>query len=182
MLKRFFCLFILFAITLTVNAQADLTEKLSKTYLYNLKDNDSLTYYQCRVVKAALSINDGSTTLNTKEQTLTITEKFVIKKLNGQYIVRNYVSGLTLFPNRKFSGLKLREKAYWNFTFKSEKVLAANEINYLQGLQVIGKETTEYDFAITKYTTNQLIIKKKKDFEQLLLKEDVVISKALKLQ
>lgn len=182
MARKYFCLFILLYCAALFNAQGNLNEKLSKTYIYNLKENDSVTYYQCRVVKAALSINDGTTTVNTKEQALTITEKFVIKKLNGKLSVKNYVSSLTIFPNRKFSGLKLREKPYWNFLFKSEKVLDDNESSYLQGLQVIGKETTEYDFAITKYTTNQLIIKKKKDFEQLLLKEDVVISKSLKLQ
>jgi hypothetical protein len=51
----------------------------------------------------------------------------------------------------------------------------------LATLQTTGKETTEYDFAITKHTTNQIIIKQKKNFEQLLIKDKVSISEALKL-
>ncbi len=149
--------------------------------LQQLKKNDSLVYYQCRVVKAKVQIRTGNTTANANEQQITLTEKFVIKALEKGFSVKHYTSGLTVFPNRKFSGLKIREKNYWNFSFQNEKTLSDEEASFLSQLEVTGKETTEYDFAITKYTTNQIIVKKGKNFEQKLPVKDVSISEVLKL-
>lgn len=149
--------------------------------LGKLITGDSLVYYQCRVVDADIQVNTGTQQIESKKQQITITEKFVITLKKNVYVVRYYTSGLTAFPNRKFSGLKIREKAYWNFTFRNERNLEEKEVQFLALLQSSGKETTEYDFAITKHTTNQLIIKQKKDFEQLLIKEKLSVSEALKL-
>lgn len=142
---------------------------------------DSLVYYQCRVVDADIRVNTGTQQIESKKQQITITEKFVIALKNNTYFIRYYTSGLTVFPNRKFSGLKIREKSYWNFTFRNERKLEEKEIQFLAILQNSGKEATEYDFAITKHTTNQVIIKQKKNFEQLLIKEKLSVSEALKL-
>lgn len=149
--------------------------------LGKLITSDSLVYYQCRVVDADVQVSTGTQQIESKKQQITITEKFVITLKKNIYTIRYYTSGLTIFPNKRFSGLKIREKAYWNFTFRNERNLEEKEIQFLAMLQNSGRETTEYDFAITKYTTNQIIIKQKKDFEQLLIKEKLSISEALKL-
>jgi hypothetical protein len=142
---------------------------------------DSLTYYQCRVVDADIQVTTGNQKIESKKQQITITEKFVINLKKNEYWIRYYTSGLTTFPNRRFSGLKIREKAYWNFSFRVERQLTDKEVQFLALLQNSGRETIEYDFAMTKYTTNQIVIKQRKDFEQLLIKEKLSISEALKL-
>lgn len=143
--------------------------------------SDSLTYYQCRVVDADIKVSTETQNIESKKQQITITEKFVITLKKNTYTIRYYTSGLTTFPNRRFSGLKIREKAYWNFSFRNERNLEDKEVQFLALLQTTGRETIEYDFAITKYTTNQIVIKQKKNFEQLLIKEKLSISEALKL-
>lgn len=149
--------------------------------LAKLITGDSLIYYQCRVVDANIQVNTGNQQIESKKQQITITEKFVISLKENTYSIRYYTSGLTTFPNRRFSGLKIREKAYWNFSFRSERYLEGKEVQFLALLQTSGREAIEYDFAITKHTTNQIIIKQKKNFEQLLIKDKLSISEALKL-
>jgi len=156
-------------------------EKTQHTMLGKLLTGDSLTYFQCRVVDADIQVTAGNQKIESEKQQITITEKFVIHLKKNEYWIRYYTSGLTVFPNRRFSGLKIRQKAYWNFSFRVERKLEDKEVGFLATLQTVGKETTEYDFALTKHTTNQIIIKQKKNFEQLLIKEKVSISEALKL-
>ncbi len=162
-------------------AQGVFSEKTQNTMLAKLITGDSLSYYQCRVVDADIQVTAGNQTIESEKQQITITEKFVITLKKNEYWIRYYTSGLTVFPNRKFSGLKIRQKAYWNFSFRMERKLEEKELDFLATLQTTGKETTEYDFAITKHTTNQIIIKQKKNFEQLLIKDKISISEALKL-
>ena len=150
--------------------------------LYGLPLNDSATYYQCHVEQAVQQLSTVSgQTITSKPQKFTITEKFVVIKIDSaNYKVRYYTSSLTVFPNRKFSGLKIREKKYWEFKKESEFMLTQTNLKYLVALEAKGKETTEYDFAITKYTTNQLIIKTKKAFRQLVYEGDYVLSQLFK--
>ncbi len=150
--------------------------------LYNLPLKDSATYYQCHVEQAVQQLSTVSgQTLTSKPQKFTITEKFVVIKIDSiNYNVRYYTSSLTVFPNRKFSGLKIREKKYWEFKKETEFILTQTNLKYLVALEAKGKETTEYDFAITKYTTNQLIIKTKKAFKQLVFDGDYVLSQLFK--
>jgi hypothetical protein len=164
-----------------LSAQADADVKFKNTLLAKLGANDSLVYYQCRATTAAVEVKTSNQQIESKEQHISITEKFVIIHKADAYVIRYFTSGMTVLPNRKFSGLKLREKSYWEFKYKTERILSAEEIKFLSGLQTSGKETTEYDFTISKHTTNQIIIKQKKDFEQLLLKDKLSISEALKL-
>ncbi|MDZ4665788.1 MAG: hypothetical protein SGJ15_12990 [Bacteroidota bacterium] len=165
----------------TAYSQNLFNEKTQNTMLGKLITGDSLAYYQCRVVDADIQVTTGNQTIESEKQQITITEKFVISLKKNEYWVRYYTSGLTVFPNRRFSGLKIRQKAYWNFSFRVERKLEDKEVEFLATLQTVGKETTEYDFALTKHTTNQIIIKQKKNFEQLLIKEKVSISEVLKL-
>ncbi|MCB0410608.1 MAG: hypothetical protein KDD29_10345 [Flavobacteriales bacterium] len=118
---------------------------------------------------------------HSSEKTISITEKFVICNNNSNYILRYFKSDLYLFPNRKFSGLKIREKNYWNFSYVSQKKLSESEVKFLSIIQTKGKEAIEYDYAITKYTTNQIIIKNKKNYRQLVMDSTLSISSMLKL-
>jgi hypothetical protein len=161
--------------------QNPFTEKMQSTMIAKLKTGDSLVYYQCRVVDADIQVSTATQKIESQKQQITLTEKFVINRKDSTYTIRYYTSGLTTFPNRRFSGLKIRQKPYWNFTFRNERKLETKEVQFLALLQNSGRETIEYDFAITKYTTNQIIIKQRKDFEQLLIKEKLSISEALKL-
>jgi hypothetical protein len=49
----------------------------------------------------------------------------------------------------------------------------------LVAIEAKGKETTEYDFVIDKYNTNQVIIKTKKNFKQLVIDGNYILSKYL---
>ena len=162
-------------------SQITFSEDLAKTMLGKLQKGDSLTYYQCRATEASVQITTGTQQLETKSQAVSITEKFVIVRVGDAYTLKYFVSGMTALPNRKFSGLKMREKDYWNFTFKNKHELSPVEIFFLAGLEKIGRPTIEYDFTVSKYTTNQMIIRQRKNFEQLLLKDKLSISEALKL-
>lgn len=86
---------------------------------------------------------------------------------------------MVILPNRKFSALKIREKDYWNFKREKEKVLTEKDLKLLVALENKGREANEYDFVINKYNTNQLIIKKKKNFKQLVIEGNYILSKML---
>lgn len=146
----------------------------------NLKSGDSLVYYQCHVeeVSQQLSTTSGQT-LNTAPQKYSITEKFVIYKLNQDYKAVQYVSSMIILPNRKFSGLKIREKEYWNFKKVQDHVLGEKNLKLLAALELKGKEPNEYGFAIDKYNPNQVIIRQGKDFRQLNIEGSYLVSKLI---
>ncbi|MBK7816732.1 MAG: hypothetical protein IPJ60_03705 [Sphingobacteriaceae bacterium] len=158
---RIILLIVCFCFT-SAYTQSLFSEKTQNTMIAKLITSDSLTYYQCRVVDADIQVTTGNQTIESEKQQITITEKFVIALKKNEYWIRYYTSGLTVFPNRRFSGLKIRQKAYWNFSFRVERKLEDKEVEFLAVLQTVGKETTEYDFALTKHTTNQIIIKQRK--------------------
>jgi hypothetical protein len=152
----------------------------SSSILKNLKDGDSLIYYQCHVEEATQQLSTASgQTLTGKAQKYSITEKFVLKKKEQVFSIIYYTSSLAVFPNRKFSGLKIREKPYWNFKKEKEFVLSEKDLKILLALEKKGKEAIEYDYAITKYNTNQLIIRSTKDFKQLVIDGNYILSKLL---
>ena len=82
-------------------------------------------------------------------------------------------------PNRKFSGQKIRERKYWNYKFLKEESLDENDLKILGAIELKGHEPTEYDFAVTVHSPNQIIIKKGKDFRQLVGIGDNVLSNLL---
>jgi hypothetical protein len=152
----------------------------SSSLLKNLNDGDSITYYQCHVEEAVQQLSTASgQTLTGKAQKYTITEKYVIKKNASNYFVNYYTSSLTVFPNKKFSGLKIREKSYWEFKKEKTFSLTEKDLKILLALEKKGREAIEYDYAITKYSTNQLIIKFGKGFKQLVIDGNYVLSKLL---
>jgi hypothetical protein len=159
-------------------------QEISKSSLfYNLAKGDSIVVYQCHVEKASTTLQTASgQTITGTEQMSSITEKFVILKTDAGFELRYFTSDLNVLPNRKFSGLKIREKDYWHFTFVKQSVLSEDGIKALTTLETKGREAIEYDFAISRYTTNQIIFKKQKNFKQLVYDQAYLISNLLKLR
>lgn len=150
----------------------------SSSMLSTLKSKDSIVYYQCHVEEATQQMSTSSGQIFTSSpQKYSITEKFVVVRDSLVYTARYYISSMILLPNRKFSGLKIREKPYWNFKKETEQILSDKDLKTLVVLENKGRDATEYDFTISKYTTNQLIIKKRKNFKQLVLDGNYVLSK-----
>jgi len=178
MRKLFLIAFLVFGFC--VLAQNDSITIPNNSILKDLKVGDSLTYYQCHVEEATQQLTTASgQTLTGKQQRYTITEKYVIKKNAESYTAVYYSSSLTVFPNRKFSALKIREKKYWEFKKENEFPLSEKDLKYLVALEKKGKEAIEYDYAITKYNTNQLIIRSGKNFKQLVIDGNYILSKLL---
>lgn len=178
MIKKLYILLLINSFCL--HSQTKFPEHLQNMMLAKLRSGDSLVYYQCHVEEATqqLSTTSGQT-LTSAAQKYSITEKYVITKDSNEYRAKYFVSSMVILPNKRFSGLKIREKPYWNFKRVNEKVLTEKDLAVLSALEKKGKEPTEYDFAITKYSTNQVIIRQKKDYRQLLIDGSYVISKIL---
>ncbi|WP_317899171.1 hypothetical protein [Aurantibacillus circumpalustris] len=148
----------------------------------NLKLGDSLTFYQCHVEEAVQQLSTASgQTLTGKTQKYTITEKYVLVKTDMGYNANYYTSSLNVFPNKKFSGLKIRERPYWAFEKEKTVTLNDQDLKVFLALEKKGHEAIEYDFGITRYNTNQIIIKQHKNFKQLVIEGNYVISKLIKL-
>ncbi|MBA3679691.1 MAG: hypothetical protein H0W73_00655 [Bacteroidetes bacterium] len=163
-----------------LQAQIDSLIIPANSILKDLKVGDSLTYYQCHVEEATQQLSTVSgQTLTGTQQKYTITEKYVVKKIASGYTADYYAASLAVFPNRKFSALKIREKPYWGFKKEKEFVLTDKDLKYLIALEKKGKEAIEYDYAITKYNTNQLIIRQGKNFKQLVIDGNYILSKLL---
>ncbi|MCC6369798.1 MAG: hypothetical protein IT236_02210 [Bacteroidia bacterium] len=153
----------------------------SESILKSLQVGDSVIYYQCHVEEAGVQISTASgQTLSGSSHKCSITEKLVVIKTQSGYFARRYFSSFTDLPNRKFTGLKLREKAYWNFKLEREFSLTAMHLRVLVGLERKGREAIEYDFVISKNNPNQLIIRHHKNFKQLVIDGDYVLSKLMK--
>lgn len=150
----------------------------ASSMLKDLKSGDSITFYQCHVEEAIQQLSTASGQILTgKSQKYSITEKYVLIKTATGYSVNYYTSSLNAFPNKKFSGLKIRERPYWEFKKEKTFPLKEQDLKVFLALEKKGREAIEYDFAITRYTTNQIIIKQKKNFKQLVIDGNYVISK-----
>ncbi|MBL7902192.1 MAG: hypothetical protein JNK73_09370 [Bacteroidia bacterium] len=138
-------------------------------------------YYQCHVEAAEQELRTASGhTLNSISKNFSITEKFVLHKKDGNYHLSHYVSVLTMCPNRRFSGLKFKEKSYWEFFYKESKELTERELQSLEAIENIGKEANEYDFAITTKNRNQVILLSGKNAKQLGLADAILIARLFK--
>ena len=175
------CLAILaLLITNFAQSQVDSISIPESSLLFNLQVGDSITYYQCHAEEATQQLSTATgQTLTGTAQKYSISEKFVVMKLAIGYGVNYYSSSLTVFPNRKFSGLKIRERPYWAFKFENRFNLSADGLKALIALERKGHEATEYDFVINKYNNNQLIIKHKKNFKQLVINGNYTLEKLL---
>jgi hypothetical protein len=181
-MKFSFC-FISFAFCVAARAQSMDNSLLPETsMLRDLLVGDSIVYYQCHVEDAIQQLTTASgQTLTGKQQKYSITEKYVLIKEEKGYMINYYASSLNVFPNKKFSGLKIRERPYWAFKKDKSFKLKEDDLRVFLSLEKKGREAIEYDFAISRYTTNQLIIKHKKNFKQLVIEGNYVISKLISM-
>ena len=155
-------------------------ESIRNTGIAKLQDSDSLIYYQCHLEELEQDLKTASgQTLQTAPQKYSLTEKIIVYRIDGVYHARYFISSLLILPNRKFSGLKIKERKYWNFKKVQEKELSEKDLKILGAIQLKGKEPTEYEFAITKYNPNQIIIKNKKEFKQFNIEGNNVLSKLI---
>ncbi len=100
----------------SLSQSTDTSLNIESPFLKKLRHGDSVTYYQCHVEEAIQQLSTVSgQTLTGNQQKYTITEKYIVKLKDGRYVADYYSSSLTAFPNRKFSGLKIRERPYWDF-------------------------------------------------------------------
>lgn len=163
-----------------LQSQTETTTISSTSFFKDLKQGDSLTFYQCHVEEAVQQLATASgQTLTGKPQKYTITEKYVFHKTENGYSIGYYTSSLNVFPNKKFSGLKIRERSYWAFKPEKNFILKEEDLKVFLALEKKGREAIEFDFAITRYTTNQIIIKQRKNFKQLVIEGNYVISKLI---
>ncbi len=165
---------------LRIMAQSPVVKTQPTGILNKINPGDSVVYYQCHVEQAIQQMTTVSgQTITGKPQKYSITEKYVVYKTTEGYIANYYTSSLNVLPNRKFSGLKIRERPYWEF--KRERTLTLTEQNLVvfAALENKGREAMEYDYVIDKYNTNQLIIKQGRNFKQLVVEGDYLITKLL---
>jgi hypothetical protein len=153
---------------------------LLKTEIVNLKNGDSLTYYQCHVDHAAQQlVKENGEVISGKIKQISITEKFILKNENGKYRVKYFTSTYSNMPNRKFAYLKLVEKKYWDFKLVKDAYLNEHDVLMFAAIENKSHETTEYDFPINKYNTNALIITNKKVMKHVVVEGNYLLKKNL---
>lgn len=157
-------------------------ENLINTCIANLKNNDSLLYYQCHVDEAKTEITTSSGEKITGEtKKISITDKYIVYNNNGTYTLKHYSSTFNALPNRKFTYLKVREKDYWNFKLEKDTVLNEHDVQIFAAIEKKSHNTTEYDFVIDKYNTNAIIIRNKKTMKHLVVEGNHLIKKNLEV-
>lgn len=155
-------------------------QHLSDTYIAKLKTNDSLIYYQCHVAEAAQELTTSTgEKIKSKPQKFTITEKYTIIKSNRGYRLKYSRSSICDYPNKKFAYLKLKEKKYWEFTPVKDTLINEHDVLIFAAFEKKSHDTTEYDFKVTKYSSNQLIIIGRKIMRQLIVDGDYLLNKNL---
>lgn len=175
---------ILFFYSGFLNAQESVAvkfpEHLLKTTVVSLKANDSLIYYQCHVDQASQQIvKENGEVITGAKKSISITEKFVIINENGKYRLKYYTSTYSNMPNRKFAYLKLVEKKYWDFKLVKDIYLSERDVLMFAAIEGKSHEATEYDFPITKYNTNALIITNKKIMKHVIVEGGYLLKKNL---
>lgn len=153
---------------------------LQKTNIAKLETGDSLTFYQCHVDEAKQELTTSSgQKITTKAKHLTITEKFIIYRKDSVYTCKYYVSPLTNYPNKKFPYLTLKEMPNWDFELKATKALLLNELHLLSAFETKTHAITHYELNINKSCPNEIVIKGKHMYEQVLVEGNYLLGKVL---
>jgi hypothetical protein len=176
-----FFLFSFFRMTAQDIISVKFPDHLSKTSAAALLNGDSLVYYQCHVDEAAQQIvKENGEVITGARKPISITEKFILINENGKYRLKYFTSTYTNLPNRKFAYLKLsKEKAYWDFRKVKDVYLNEHDVLMFGAIEHKSHEATEYDFPVTKYTTNALIIKNKKIMAHRVVEGNYLLKKNL---
>jgi hypothetical protein len=164
---RYFLFSALFLLVLLCRAQDTLLVPRSSIF-YGLAKGDSVSIYQCRVIDPEKEPKIASDYAQAAQVMYTLTDKLVIVKNDRGYSARVYRTHMRDLPNRKFSGLKIKERPYWMFEFVRAAKLTDEMMKFILNVESRGQEAIEYDYAITKHTRNQVIFRKGKNFKQLL--------------
>lgn len=167
-----------------VSAQAvSFPKHLQKTQIAALKSGDSLVYYQCHVDEASQELTTSTgQKITSKKKRLTITEKFVIHKLDSVYNCKYFTSSVTNYPNKKFPYLTLTEVQNWDFELKKDKTLTTQEVLVVAALETKTHSIVHYELNINKTCPNEIIICSKKDKEQFMVEGNYLLSKLLNVQ
>lgn len=140
----------------------------TKTLLEALQEGDSVVFYQCRVLTVSTTITtESGQSLAGSQHLNSVTEKFVIHKRSSGYEINYFSSDYVALPNRRFSGLKIREKEYWHFVYAGAAFVPFEKSGFLSAIEAEGREAIEYDYQISKHNQNQIIVKAGKRFKQL---------------
>ena len=157
-------------------------QHLIKTSAAELKENDSLIYFQCHVTEATQQlVTTTGEKITGKVQKYSITSKFVLFNDKGIYKLKYFSSSIIDFPNAKFPYLKLMEKKYWNFKLEKDTVLPEHDVLVFAAIENKSHDTNEYDFKINKQNTNEIIINGKKVMKQLIVEGNYIIKKNLEV-
>ncbi len=174
---------VIFFVLLGLNAfsqQVNFAEHLKKTAIAKLQSGDSLIYYQCRVDSASQEITTSNgKKIKTKKKKITITEKFVISRIDTMYQCKYYNSSITNYPNKKFPYLTLKEVDNWEFELKEQKQLTHTELFMVAALETKTHAITHYELNINKTCPNEIIIKGKNINEQFIVEGNYILSKSL---
>jgi hypothetical protein len=131
-----------------IAAQTSWVKIPSSSILYALQPRDSVIYYQCCVKEHFREENTPAGEIVTgKIERYSVTHKFVVRKENGDYLVTEYISPYTKLPNRRFSGLKIRERPYWEFTKERSFLLSGKG---LQNLVAMESQAVKRSNSITR--------------------------------
>lgn len=154
---------------------------LQKTNIAKLQSGDSLIFYQCHVDEAKQELTTSSgQKITSKAKQLTITEKFTIYRNDSVYTCKYFVSPLTNYPNKKFPYLTLKEVANWDFELKASKPLPLNELHLLSAFENKTHSITHYELNVNKSCPNEVVIKGKHMYEQLLVEGNYLMREFLK--
>lgn len=158
----------------------ELVQISSNSAFSQLKTNDSVIVYQCHVESATQQLSTASgQTITGTAQKYSITEKYSIIKSDTGYRVNYFIASMSAFPNKKFAGLKFKERSYWHFKFIKTFQLSDTDLKVFLALENKGKEAIVYDYGISKYNTNQLVIRYQNDYKQLVIDGSYVLSKLI---
>lgn len=181
--KKLYLICLILLSVLSFSQKADSIKIQSGSVFKKLKLNDSLIFYQCHVESGTQQLSTASgQTITGSSKKYSITEKYVLIKQQQGYRVRYFVAALNVFPNKKFTGLKFKERAYWDFKEVKSFLLQDTEILPFLALEEKGREAVVYDYGISKYTTNQLIIRYANDYKQLVIEGPYVLSKLMRVE
>lgn len=149
---------------------------LQHTRIAQLKERDSLIYYQCYVSEAEQETTISNGTKIKSKKKITVTEKMVVVYDNGAYRLKHYVSSFTDYPNKKFAYLTLKESNTWEFELRKDTLLSSTAVLLIAAFETKTHPITHYELKINKSNVNEVIIVTKKDEEQLIVEGDYKLS------
>ena len=176
---------LLFTLTIILGAKAQsqttvFPAHFLKTEIAKLKQNDSLTYYQCHVDSASneMTLANGQK-IKTKKKRITLTEKYVVVLKDGIYTVKYFIAGFSSYPNKKFPYLTLTETDTWYFDLKKATQLTPQEVLLFAALESKTHNIVHMELNINKTCPNEVIIKGKNVNEQFIVEGNYSLSRSL---